>query len=454
MSTGVHDHPDRLRSPVLHRRLHLAVTFLKIAVIALGPGTAMGMVPALPGGSVQAAAPVVAQAPVPLTLPAAVAQAVEGHPQVRAAASAARAAEAQVRLARAALGPSVLLTGGPTVTPAGVGGALSVGVTYLVYDGGVRQAQVRQAEAQAEAARLGLEATRAEVAFAAVQAFMNVVAGEQVVALREQAVAQARTQLQAAEANFRAGRVARADVVRAEAALAAAEVDLLDARGQLETRRTALRTALALEPGTPVAVTAPAAPPAVDVPEPAAVERALARPEVGRAAAEVRAAEAALAVAMFQGGVTATLDGRYVLVGTGTGATAGGTWSIGVGLVLPVYDAGRRAAQVEQARAALDTARARLEALRAQVRQEAVATRNQALTAAAKVEAARRSAEAAREALRVAEGRYAAGVGTLPEVTTARTDLAAAETALAQAMADRWTTLAAFRRATAQAVLP
>ena len=74
--------------------------------------------------------------------------------------------------------------------------------------------------------------------------------------------------------------------------------------------------------------------------------------------------------------------------------------------------------------------------------------------AIAKLEAARRSALAAREAFNVAQGRYAAGVGTIVEVTTARTELAAAEVALVQAAADRWTTTVGLRRAVAMAVLP
>jgi len=160
-------------------------------------------------------------------------------------------------------------------------------------------------------------------------------------------------------------------------------------------------------------------------------------------------------MAMIQGGVTVTLDGRYVLIGTGgTGTSASGTWSVGVGITIPLSDGGRRAAQVEAARANLDASRARLESLRFLVRQEALLTRLQVATAIAKLEAARRSALAAREAFNVAQGRYAAGVGTIVEVTTAQTDLAAAEVALVQAAADRWTTTVGLRRAVALAVLP
>ena len=406
----------------------------------------------------QAASPAQGQQAV-AALADAVAFALEHNPQVAASRAVVRAAEAQVQAVRAGLAPTVSLsaggslgnsTGSPTTS-----GQVSAGVTYLIYDGGLREAQIRQAEAQAESGRQALAAVITDVALQTVQAYMGVIVADQVILLREQAVRQARTQLAAAEANFRAGRVARADVIRAESVLAAADYDLVNARGQAETSRTTLRTAMGLEGGGPLTVTAPAEPPPQEISEADALQRALQRPEVRRAEADVRAAEAGLAMAMIQGGVTVTLDGRYVLIGTGgTGTSASGTWSVGVGITIPLSDGGRRAAQVEAARANLDASRARLESLRFLVRQEALLTRLQVATAIAKLEAARRSALAAREAFNVAQGRYAAGVGTIVEVTTAQTDLAAAEVALVQAAADRWTTTVGLRRAVALAVLP
>jgi len=406
----------------------------------------------------QAASPAQGQQAV-AALADAVAFALEHNPQVAASRAVVRAAEAQVQAVRAGLAPTVSLsaggslgnsTGSPTTS-----GQVSAGVTYLIYDGGLREAQIRQAEAQAESGRQALAAVITDVALQTVQAYMGVIVADQVILLREQAVTQARTQLAAAEANFRAGRVARADVIRAESVLAAADYDLVNARGQAETSRTTLRTAMGLEGGGPLTVTAPAEPPPQEISEADALQRALQRPEVRRAEADVRAAEAGLAMAMIQGGVTVTLDGRYVLIGTGgTGTSASGTWSVGVGITIPLSDGGRRAAQVEAARANLDASRARLESLRFLVRQEALLTRLQVATAIAKLEAARRSALAAREAFNVAQGRYAAGVGTIVEVTTAQTDLAAAEVALVQAAADRWTTTVGLRRAVALAVLP
>jgi len=401
----------------------------------------------------QVAAPASGQ-PAVSSLAAAVAYAVDHNPQIAASRAALRAARAQVQVARAGLSPAVGLSASGSVGSSSPTGSVSASVTYLIYDGGVREAQIRQAEAQAQAAVETLAVVVGDIALQTVQAYMAVITGGQLVTLREQAVAGARAQLAAAEANFRVGRVARADVVRAQSVLATAEFDLLDARGQGENRRAALRTVMGLEPGAPVEVVAPPDPPALEVSEADARQRALQRPEVRRAEADVRSSEAGLAIAMIQSGVTATVDGRYVLVGTGSTTGTPGSWSVGIGLSIPLFDGGRRAAAVEAARANLDAARARLESTRFLIQQEAALARIQALSAIAKVEAARRAALAAREAFNAAQGRYAAGVGTIVEVTTAQTELTAAEVALAQAAADRWTTTATLRRALALPVLP
>jgi outer membrane protein len=396
-----------------------------------------------------------AQEPVSYTLTQAVAAAVERNPQVRAAEQTVRAAEARALAARASLLPSVSLstTGGLTggASSVSTSGQVSAGVTHLVYDGGLREAQIRQADAQAQAARESLAVVRSDVALQAVQAFIGVVAADRFIAVREQALAQARGQLEAARAGFQAGTLPMSDVLRAESQLASAEVDLIEARAQADVRRVTLRTLLALSSTAPITAVPPDPPPVFEVSQEEALQRAAARPEVRRSEAEVRAAEAALAAAMIAGGVTVTLDGRYVLVATGG---TSGTWSVGAVVSVPLYDGGRKQAQVEEARAGVDVARARLEHTRLQMQQEVVQARLSLLSATARAEVSQRAIGAAREAHRAAEGRYRAGVGTILEVASARTELTAAEVSGLQVAADRWTALASLRRAMAMPVIP
>ncbi len=396
-------------------------------------------------------APLAAQVPQPLTLLDAVRMALERSPQVRAARSLVQAAEAQVAAAKATLAPSANLQASSAVSGTVTTYQVAAGVAYPLYDGGLRQAQVRQLEAQARAARAQLAAVEAQVALSAVQAFLNAVLSQQLIALRQQVVEQVRLQVEGARARVRAGTAPQADVIAAEAQLAAAEFQLLQAQADFDTNREALRAVLGLETAAPLAVAVPGPPPVFDVSEEEAVQRALQRPEVRRAEADVAAAEAALAVAMLQGGVAVTLDGRYVLLGTG--ATPSGTWSVGASLSVPLADGGQRQARVEAARASLEAARASLEQARSEARRDAVQARLAYLSAAAREQAARRAAEAAQEALRVAQGRYQAGVGSILEVASAQTQFASTREGLLQAQAARWTSLAALRRSMGLPVL-
>ncbi len=371
---------------------------------------------------------------------------------MEAAQRALQAARAQLAAAQATLLPSAGLSASAHLDRLGSSVQVSVGVSYLLYDGGLRQAQIRQLEARLAAARENLAAVRAQVAQQVVQAFMAQVSADQVVALREQVVAQARTQLWAAQARVQAGTAPQADVTSAEAQLASAEVALLEAQADAQVRRAQLAALLGLDPGTPVAATPPGPPPSFQVSEAEARERALSRPEVRRAEAEVLAAEAALAAAMIQGGVTVTLDGRYVLVTVG--GPGAGTWSVDAGVSVPLYDGGQRAAQIEAARANLESARAALVQARLEAQRDAVQARLTMTSAAAREAAAQRAVAAAQQALRVAEGRYAAGVGTILEVGQARAQLASAQESLVQAATSRWISLVALRRALGMSVLP
>jgi outer membrane protein TolC len=397
--------------------------------------------------------PLRAQAPASYTLDQAVALAQEQSPQVRAAREALRAAEAQLAAARAALQPSVGVSVLGNLGPSGGTAQVNLGVSYLLYDGGLRQAQIRQLEARVQSARENLAALQAQVALGAVQAYMNAVLADQVVVLRQQVVAQARTQLEGAQARVRAGTAPQADVVSAQAQLASAEVSLLEAQANAQTSRAQLASLLGLDPAAPIAVAAPGVPPAFELSKEEVRSRALQRPEVRRAQAEVAAAEAALVVAQLQGGTTVSLDGRYGLVTVGTPGGAG-TWSIGASVSVPLYDGGQRLAAVEAARANLEAARATLEQARLEAQREAVQAWLAWQSALAREAAARRAQEAAQEALRVAEGRYAAGVGSILEVAQARAQLASVQESLAQAQATRWTALAALRRAVGLRVLP
>ncbi|MCO5104653.1 MAG: efflux transporter outer membrane subunit [Burkholderiaceae bacterium] len=171
------------------------------------------------------------------------------------------------------------------------------------------------------------------------------------------------------------------------------------------------------------------------------------RPDVYAAEREVAAASAEVGAARADRYPRLSLAGS---IGRGWLRTDGAsvssnTWSIGpVALSLPIFDAGRRAAQVDAAVARYDAAVA---SYRAQVRR-AVSEVEQALVQLASTDTRRADAEQAasgyRRSFEATEARWRAGLASLVELEDARRTLLAAETervALGQERMAAWIAL-------------
>jgi outer membrane protein TolC len=401
---------------------------------------------------------VAAQAPTPMTLARLVEAAEQRNPAIAAARLAVVAAEARVLLARAGRGPTVTASAGPSVSGGtsaavtqGTSASASISTAYTLYDGGQTAHAVRAAEANLKAARMSLEATRQDTALSVANAYIAVLRAERTVRVREQVVVQNRELVRLAEGQFRAGVVARADVVRAQAGLAAAEGELIAARNAVDQANAALNITIGQPPAAPIGVA-----PGPQVPRPSLVQAGLAalaeeRPEVRRALAEIEAAEAGLALAQAGGSIKVTLDGRVTQSFTPTAQP--NSWSVGSTVSLPISDAGKTAASIAEASALLAAARARIETTRLSVQQQGLAAFLNVMNARARIESARAGLAFAQESLRLAQGRYAAGAGPFIEVIDAQTAMAQAEVTLASAEFDELAAVVALRHAVGRSVV-
>ncbi|MGQ0571762.1 MAG: TolC family protein [Armatimonadota bacterium] len=401
-------------------------------------------------------APGLAQTPRLLGLAELMAIAEERNPTIVAARQAVLAAEARVALARSGRGPTLTASGGvttagggSTTTTPGFSTSISLSSSYVIYDGGQIAHAVRQAEANVKASRQALEAVRQDVAQNVGLAYVNVLRAERAVVQREQVVRQNQELLRLAEGQFRAGVVPRADVVRAQAGLAAAEGELIAARNGIDQSKASLNVTAGLVPMSPIAVAQPQPIPPVTV---AAAELAglvEQRPEIRRGLAEIEAAEAGVALAQAGNTLRVTLDGRATQAVAPSTST---TYSLGPTVSLPLADAGRVQAQVTEANANLAAARARIETSRLNAQQQAVAAYLSILDARARIASARAGLVFAQESLRLAQGRFAAGAGPLLEVIDAQTVLVQAEVTLARAEFDEVAGVIALRYALGRSV--
>lgn len=373
---------------------------------------------------------VIAQTLQTVSLDDALATAVDRHPSIVAAARALEAAQARRTQAKAtaALQLSVSSKASVGTLTQGVptGGAsvsthhVSVEASLLLLDGGVAALQVLQEEAVVEVARAGLDAVRNDVALAAGQAYFQVFRAMRVVEVRDAAFQFALRQVQQAEAFVRAGTGARADVVKAQATAASAEVELLTARGQVEIALAALRAAMGMPLTQMVTVVEVGdAVPLVIAPTEAAAEATARRAEMKRSGAEVRGAEVALRIAEIRAGLAVSVGAGGVVQMTPNPGQAG--WAVSVTVSYPLADGGRTKGAVDEARANLAAAGARADATAQQLQLQAFQAAVNARETAARVQATQTSITAAEESLRVSDGRYRAGVGTLFELLDAQT---------------------------------
>jgi TolC family type I secretion outer membrane protein len=191
------------------------------------------------------------------TLAEALAKAYLTNPELQGERANLRAVDEGVPQALANWRPTVTMTGdtayskeqetgtSPVTHPA----TAELTVSQPLYRGGQTENETKQAEAEVQAGRARLTSTEQRVLLTAVRAYMNVVRDEAVLSLNisnEQRVAR---QLQATQDRFRVGEITRTDVAQAEARLARAKADRIQAEGVLVNSREAYRRIIGDAPG-------------------------------------------------------------------------------------------------------------------------------------------------------------------------------------------------------------
>lgn len=312
----------------------------------------------------------------------------------------------------------------------------SAALQQLVYSGGRVSALVRQGGHAAEAARAQRLRARQVVAFGAERAFRILLATQEEIDVASRNRAAADDHLRVAGERFSARAAARFDVLRAEVQAEEARQEGIRADGNLNVARAQLLQALGLAAGEYRALPPGAAVDARPGIEALLAEASALRPDLRGLARQVEAAESGVAAARAERYPTLALAADYQYV-TPESTTVFTRWSVGALVSLPLLDGGRAGACRAEAEAVLAQARAALETGRRQVEAEVRQSVARIASAAALVRVAARQLEQAEELSRLADVRFAGGVGTATEVADAKTSLARARYGLVRAQAER-----------------
>jgi NodT family efflux transporter outer membrane factor (OMF) lipoprotein len=319
---------------------------------------------------------------------------------------------------------------------------LPVDVSYEADVWGRIRHAVEASRVNAQATAADLEAARLSVHAELAVDYFSLRGVDRQKELLDAAVVAFEKALDLTQNRFRGGIVSEADVALAETQLETTRAEAAD----VGVDRAALQHAIAVLVGQPASTFAIAAGPLHDAPPdvPAGVPSALLerRPDIAAAERRVAAANAQVGVATSAFYPILTLSAASGFESSSFGnwlAGASNFWTIGPAALVNIFDAGRRHAVADQARAAYEEAAAVyrqsiLSAFR-EVEDQLAALR--VLDEEAAIQ--RRAVDAAQRSLTQATNRYRGGLATYLEVTSAQNVALANERVAAGVLTRRMT---------------
>lgn len=406
--------------------------------------------------------------PPPLTLQEAVDTALRNHPTIRMDRATMEAAQQRVRQQIAGYLPKGAYTytysrqERPLSSAVGgvqVGGqqqragsqvfnfnSTNFSMTQLLFDFGRNLNSIQAAVASVDASTADLETTQQAVIFNTKQAYYGLLSSQQLLGVAEETVGQNQKHLEEAQARFEVGVAPRFDVTQAQVQVSNAELNLVTARNNVDLGFETLRTAMGQTEPLRVTLTEVLAQPPASLHEEPVLQQAYARrPELESLRAQQRAANERITALQKQ--YLPSLSGSAQYNWTGREYPLQQGWLWGMTVTVPLFDSILTTSQLGEAQATLRNLQAQEQNLRQQVTLE---VRQSILNARRAVESIRVSGQTqvqAQENLELAEGRYAAGVGNIIEVTDAQVSLTSARANNIKALYDYKTALAELEKA-------
>ena len=303
-----------------------------------------------------------------------------------------------------------------------------VDVTQPLFRGGRTVAATRAAENAVRAGRARLQAVEQNVLFNAVVAYVNVLAAEAVLDFEVQNEQRLSRFLEATRDRFAVGEVTRTDVFQAEARLARASADRVQAEGQLESARAEY---VAVVGAPPTDLELPGVP--ADLPE--TVNEAIENnPQV--IAAEFDEQSSLNTVDQVRGELLPELNLRgEAFRGYDTSLSGGRVddFRATVNVVVPLYQGGAVYSRVRQAKQAVSEQRRLIDDLRRNAAQQATTAWSEFIAARASVEAFTTEVRANEVAVEGVVREQAVGTRTVLDVLDTQQDLLLSQRSLVDA---------------------
>jgi outer membrane protein len=352
----------------------------------------------------------------------------------------------------------------PTVTDAGQFRLQGVARQPLL-DGGTRRAAIDRATADLAAAGGRYRIAEKNLDLEVVSQFNEMLAAREELETRRAGLSRLESYRTSLASRKASGQAVAADLLKTDVRVASEEASILDAERRLDEARIALNDLMGRAPVAPLELAPSALPDLTPPPESQGWGET---PEVTEAAAEVRAAAAALATARAERKPHLDLSADVGFWGSDTSrlvpaelkaANPDATfadrirrdagYSFTLSLSWPVFDLGAIRARVAQADRAVAQAKQRVEAARRDSRRQWEQARTALVALSKEIALLSRAEPLARDAYLEAESRYRGGAASSLEVidaysasieATVRLHEAISRYRISRALAERWGT--------------
>jgi outer membrane protein len=327
-----------------------------------------------------------------------------------------------------------------------------VAIRQFLFDFGRVRGFVTQRKEEARAAEARYQLERLDLVFTATKRYFALLAAQQKIIVFKKAVEQRTEQLHAADVKAKAGLTSQIDVLTAQAALARARTELLDAHNQAATARVALDAIMALGPQAPpyeLADILSYQP--MTVPERSLLSAAIElRPDLQMLEAEVRAAGAQIVQARSDYFPTVSATAGYNTMGTGLPAT--NNFDAGIMVTWPIFNGFQTEHEVEEARLRRRAAEEAVRDLELQIDLQVKSAYLDLQTSLQRIHESEATLAASAGQLELAAKRYNAGLGSIIELTDAERFYSQDDASYVDALYRYSVDSAALRRATAQSL--
>jgi outer membrane protein TolC len=323
----------------------------------------------------------------------------------------------------------------------------SVSLNQNILDFGKTSSQVDISKYNLDSSRSVLNTTQDTVILSVKQAYYGVLQARRNRDVAADVIKQFQLHLDQAQGFYTVGTKARIDVIKAEVDLSNAQLSLINAENALKIASVTLNNAMGTPDAPDYAIEDNLAFQKYTITLEDATARAFEnRPDLKSIIAQRQAAQANISFARSGYYPSLSANANYNWIGETTSSIDHG-WSAGVVLTVPLFSGFLTQQQVAEAKSNLYILRANEETLRQQILLEVKQAYLNLQAAEASIATAELASKQAKENLDLANGRYAAGVGSPVEVSDAFATYVTAQASYTSALANYRTAQASIEKA-------